>query len=80
MTKEIAIVGAGGLGREVLALINALPEWKVIGFFDDGLEKGSTVDDYEVLGNREDLFHWPEKISVVIAIGDPQPKNRCINT
>ena len=37
--KKIAIIGAGGFGREVACLINAIneksKEWDFIGFFDD---------------------------------------------
>ena len=39
--KDIAIYGAGGLGREVACLIRMIneskeiPEWNFIGFFDD---------------------------------------------
>ena len=46
--KDIAIFGAGGFGREVACLlrkINAVePTWNFVGFYDDGLEKGSRVD------------------------------------
>jgi sugar O-acyltransferase (sialic acid O-acetyltransferase NeuD family) len=76
MTKNIAIYGAGGLGREVRSLIAALPEWKVIGFFDDGLQKGMKVGEDSVLGGKEELIQWSEKISVVIAIGDPLVKKK----
>ena len=47
MKKDIAIFGAGGFGREVLALIKEInriePQWNILGFFDDGLEKGEIV-------------------------------------
>lgn len=57
--KDIAIFGAGGFGREVACLlrkINAVePTWNFIGFYDDGLEKGSHVDYGEILGGIADL-------------------------
>ena len=40
--KDIAIYGAGGLGKEVVCLIDRInksqskPQWRLIGFFDDG--------------------------------------------
>jgi sugar O-acyltransferase (sialic acid O-acetyltransferase NeuD family) len=74
MTKPIVIFGAGGLGREVLALINSLPEWKVIGFFDDAQKKGTRVDEVEILGDRHTLLNWSEEVYVVLAMGNPSQK------
>jgi len=38
--KKIAIIGAGGFGRETLLAVHQIngcqEEWKIIGFFDDG--------------------------------------------
>ena len=57
--KDIAIFGAGGFGREVACLlrkINAVePTWNFVGFYDDGLEKGSCVDYGKILGGIADL-------------------------
>ena len=45
--KDIAIYGAGGFGREVACMIKHInesadePIWNLVGFFDDGKEKGS---------------------------------------
>lgn len=73
--KDIAIYGAGGLGREIPCVISKINEidltWKFIGFFDDGLEKGYMVDGYPVLGNYQDLNNWPSALSVCIGIGSP---------
>lgn len=71
---DIAIFGVGGLGREVLTLVkninNVAPVWNIVGFFDDGHEKGEMFNGYPNLGNTEDLNHWPTPISVAIAIGN----------
>ena len=72
--KKIAIYGAGGFGREVYCLIqkiNAVSEqWDVIGFFDDGKQKGDAVGHYGVvLGGMTDVNAWPEELAVVIAVG-----------
>jgi sugar O-acyltransferase (sialic acid O-acetyltransferase NeuD family) len=74
MKKEIVIYGAGGLGREVLALIKALPEWEVIGFYDDGLAKGTLIKNLKVLGAADDLLQINSSVQLVIAIGDPRIK------
>ena len=74
--KKIAIYGAGGLGREVacmLAKINEVaPVWELIGYFDDGLEKGAAVSHFgKVLGGMNELNEWPDELSVVLAMGNP---------
>jgi sugar O-acyltransferase (sialic acid O-acetyltransferase NeuD family) len=75
-SKPIAVFGAGGLGREVMALLKALPEWKAVGYFDDGLEKGLNIGTHEVLGGKEELLQWTDRIAVVVAIGDPLVKKQ----
>ena len=74
-TKNIAIYGAGGFGREIACLIKLIngdnPQWNVIGFFDDGLEKGTENEYGKVLGNYEDLNSWQSPLDVVIAVGSP---------
>ena len=77
MLKKIAIVGAGGLGREVLGIlksINKLKEtWDIIGFYDDGV-KNLTINDLRVLGGVSQLNAIQEKMAVVLAIGNPRVK------
>ena len=57
--KDIAVFGVGGFGREVLTLIqninNVTPTYNILGFFDDGHEKGEIVNGYPVLGRMEEL-------------------------
>lgn len=59
--KDIAIFGVGGFGREVLTLIQDInkvePIYNIVGFFDDGHEKGEMINRYPVLGKTEDLNH-----------------------
>ncbi|MCH5177804.1 MAG: serine acetyltransferase [Prevotellaceae bacterium] len=76
---DIAIFGAGGFGREVACLINTINEcielkdqqWKLIGFFDDGKEKGFPTEYGKVLGGVAELNAWQTPLDVVIAIGSP---------
>lgn len=75
--KDIAIYGAGGFGREVACLIRIInesldePRWNLIGFFDDGMEKGMTVSHFgPCLGNINDLNAWTTPLDVLIAIGN----------
>lgn len=73
--KDIVIYGAGGFGKEVACLINKInetePTWNLIGFFDDCIEKGTSISHFgEVLGNIETLNNWNCELAVVFAIGN----------
>ena len=74
--KDLAIFGAGGFGKEVACLIKIInketPKWNLVGFFDDGKEKGMKVSHYgNVLGGMEELNEWDTPIDIAIAIGSP---------
>jgi sugar O-acyltransferase (sialic acid O-acetyltransferase NeuD family) len=79
--QDIVIFGAGGLGKEVIELLdqinNKSPTWKLIGLFDDSFREGECVNGYPVLGNfdmlKESFCH-----NVVVAIGDPELRKKII--
>ncbi len=81
--KDIAIFGVGGFGREVLALIKDInaetPTWNIVGFFDDGYEKGIMINGYPNLGKTDDLNRWKTPLSVAVSIGNPLTKEKIIN-
>ena len=74
--KNIAIFGAGGFGREVACLLKKInevePTWNFLGFYDDGLEKGTAIDYGTILGGRAELNAVNEPLCLVIALGDPK--------
>lgn len=76
MANNIAIYGAGGLGREVACLIHQInerePKWNLIGFFDDTPAlKGTQISHFgPCLGGIEVLNAWNEELAVVLAIGN----------
>jgi len=74
--KKIAIYGAGGFGREVACLIRIIneqsPEWDLIGFFDDGIEKGTNNEYGVVLGGIDEVNSYPEELAIVISIASPK--------
>ena len=80
--KQIAIYGAGGLGREVLLLIQQInqtaPEWGITGFFDDGVPPGTIINGTVVLGGLDALNQYPEPIHVVVAIAKPAVKQAVV--
>jgi sugar O-acyltransferase (sialic acid O-acetyltransferase NeuD family) len=82
--KDIVIVGAGGLGREVLAVIAtcnaARKEWNVLGFLDsDRNLVGSKFGGVPVFGD-DDWIHSNSVDSVwfVCAIGNPKIRSQIV--
>jgi len=76
--KDIAIYGAGGFGKEIACMINNKinqfePTWNIVGFFDDGIKKGTQISHLGVvLGNINDLNSWGKELSIAFAIGNPK--------
>lgn len=81
--KDIAIIGAGGLGKEIAVLIHQVNQhqltWNVIGYYDDSLPVGKKVVGHLVLGNTDALNKVDYDLHVVIAIGDPMVKSTIVN-
>lgn len=82
--KPIAIFGAGGQGREVLQLIKHInaaqtTQWECIGWFDDGLEKGSLVAGLEVLGGVKELNDWNTPLAIAMAVAWPSTKAKIVS-
>jgi sugar O-acyltransferase (sialic acid O-acetyltransferase NeuD family) len=74
--KPIFIYGAGGLGREVLSLLNSYEEWDVQAFIDD-YPSVSALHGVPVLTPKV-LKDAPHAIDVVVAVGDPHVKARIV--
>lgn len=81
--KKIAIYGAGGFGREVACLIRIIneqsPEWELVGFFDDGIEKDTKNEYGVVLGGIDEVNSYPEELAIVIAIASPKIVEKIVN-
>lgn len=80
--KNVAIVGAGGFGKETLVMINQInainPQWHAIGFYDDGIAAGSTVAGLPVLGKLDALKRVDQELAIVVAVGDPKVKRSVV--
>lgn len=80
--EKIVIVGAGGFGREVKMLIDQINlkehKYEFLGFYDDGFEKGTTINNNQVLGSIEDLANTSQELNVVVAIGSPEIKRKIV--
>ncbi|MEL7220597.1 MAG: acetyltransferase [Bacteroidota bacterium] len=81
--KSVAIFGAGGQGREVLQLIKHInevnPQWKCIGWFDDGVKRGEEIEGLPVLGGMVEANNWSTPLAIVIAIAWPKTKIKIVD-
>lgn len=80
--SSIAIFGAGGQGREVLQLLRHINQqelqWKCIGWFDDGIEKGTIIDGLPVLGGLKEINAWEQPLSIAMAVAWPSTKRKIV--
>ena len=81
--RKLAIYGAGGLGRETALLIQQINakshQWDLIGFFDDGLTQGASVDRWKVLGGMRNVLEVSDPIGMVVAIADSAVRNAVVS-
>ncbi len=80
--KDIIIVGAGGFGREVLALINAInkitPTWNVRGFISGSMDSLDGYEiEYPILGIIEE-WQPSENEVYAMAIASPIKKEKLV--
>ncbi len=83
MLKNIAIIGAGGVGRETALIIEDINEvnkkWNIIGFVDDNDNVQNTnINGYDVLGKLEYLLNIEKETYVVCAIANYKIKKSII--
>lgn len=78
--KKIAVFGAGGFGREVHDMIEQINEstkqYEFVGYFDDGIDKGTMINDYPVLGGVSEINDYKTELCIALAIGNPQIKRK----
>ncbi len=81
--KKIVIIGAGGFGREIKTIIDSInkvdPTFDFIGYYDDGLEKGTLINGIPTLGKVSDLNTIKEELGVILAVGNPAVKKKIIS-
>lgn len=81
--KKIAIVGAGGFGREVKFLIDQINAQKklydLIGFFDDK-EYNSNINGIPFLGKISEINNSNDDLCLAIAIANPKIKKKIISS
>ena len=81
--KKILIYGAGGFGREVQWLIERInekkPVWQLEGYLDDGVEAGTVVNGFHVLGGMKKLKEYQEPVAIVCAVGAAKTREKIIS-
>lgn len=81
--KKILIVGAGGFGREVQWLIERInqctPKWQISGYLDDGINPGTEINGYPVIGGIDKLKDYEVNTAVVCAIGSAGIRKKLIS-
>lgn len=83
--KNIVIIGAGGLAREVQYVIEKINlrknQWNLIGFIDENLDnKGKLLNGNEIIGSFDDLPQSiiDEELYYICAIGNTKIKKRLV--
>lgn len=78
--KRIAILGTGGFARELAPVIKdinkVVPTYDFLGFVDGTIEKGTLINGYPVIGSDEEINATTEPISLVLAFGEPNLKQK----
>lgn len=81
--KNLAIVGAGGFGREVKMLVDDInkvtPMFNLIGFYDDK-QSDSDINGLPYLGKISDINTIESPTSIAISIADPKTKKSILNS
>lgn len=80
--KDIVIIGAGGMGKDIQWLIERINEveetWNFIGYIDDGIPVGTIINDCEVLGGVEYLMQIEIPLAVVCSVANPKIREKII--
>lgn len=81
--KKIAIVGAGGFGREVKMLIDQIngvkPVYELIGFFDDRHYEDK-INGIDYLGTVSDINKFDGELGLAVSVADPKTKKIIISS
>lgn len=77
--KQLVIFGSGGVGREILTMLNEAPEstqeWSVLAFLDDDRSRhGMMIQGIEVMAPDQRAFD--RDVHFALAIGMPAPRRR----
>lgn len=81
--QDIAIFGAGGAGRELMAVLEAAnrarPQYNILGFYVDTIAEGTIVNGHPCLGGIDRLNARPRPIGIVLGLGSPADKQAVLS-
>ena len=80
---NLIVYGAGGMGKELMWQISSQlgDKYNILGFVDDSADKlGTVINGYKVIGNTEWLLSYNEPVSVAVAVGDSNARERVVTT
>jgi len=80
MKQKVFILGAGGVGREIAAVLQYTSlknDFDVAGFIDDGLQANTLINGIQVAGGLDYLLKL-ENANVIIALGNPKIRKEII--
>lgn len=81
--NDLIIYGAGGLGRELVEIIEEInavrQQWRILGFVDDGADTGKDVCGYPVLGGLDFFRRHAGRIGVAPGFADCAAKEKIFN-
>ena len=81
--RKIAIIGAGGFGREVKMLIDQINTekltYEILGFYDDNVTLSQMINGIPYLGSIDTLLKRTDTISLALGVGNPRTKKKIID-
>ena len=84
--KDIVIIGASGLGREIMTILTAInkheKKWNFLGFYDDAFkEEIHVIDGYNCLGQVGDLIEKTNKeLNIIFGLANRRTVSNMYNS
>lgn len=78
MPRPLILLGAGGVGREIAAVLKKHPlkDYSLTGFVDDGIKAGTIINGLTVLGGMSWINDNCNDLGVILALGNPQLRKK----
>jgi len=81
--KDLIVLGAGGLGQEIVWLAEEIneskPSWNILGYLDDNSTiQGNVIHGYPVLGKIDDSRNYPGAY-FFLGVGDPRLRRKLVD-
>ena len=80
--KDIVIIGAGGMGKDIQWLIERINDveetWNILGYIDDGILVDTEINGYKVLGGMDFLKQVDDSLAVVCSVANTKTREKLI--